>query len=81
MPVSLGLCRCAAGAPAPKLSVLPYPVLWTAGLFVPLIRELRTTRYQFIHPFVVDASSTETTLALAPGDFDAALKVAAVAGR
>ena len=69
----------AAGAPAPKLSVLPYPVLWTAGLFVPLIRELRSTRYQFIHPFVVNATSTEKTFGLAPGDFDAALKIAAAA--
>ncbi len=52
-------------------------MLWTAGLFVPLIRELRTTRYQFIHPFEVDSSSTQKTLGVAPGDFDAALKVAA----
>lgn len=70
-----------AGAPAPRVSVLPYPVLWTAGVFVPLIRELRATRYQFIHPFVVDSSSTEKTFGLAPGDFDAALKVAAGSGR
>jgi hypothetical protein len=63
------------------VSVLPYPVLWTAGVFVPLIRELRATRYQFIHPFVVDSSSTEKTFGLAPGDFDAALKVAAGSGR
>jgi hypothetical protein len=59
--------------------VLPYPVLWTAGLFVPLIRELRTTRYQFIHPFVIDSSSTQDAFGLAPGDFDAALNVAAAA--
>jgi nucleoside-diphosphate-sugar epimerase len=70
-----------AGAPPPKLSALPYPVLWTAGVFVPLIRELRATRYQFIHPFVVDASSTEKTFELAPGDFDAALGVAATAAK
>ena len=63
------------GAPAPKLSVIPYPVLWAAGLFVPLVRELRTTRYQFVAPFVVDSSVTEETFALAPGDLDAALQV------
>jgi hypothetical protein len=45
----------------PKLSPIPYPVLWAAGLFVPLVRELRATRYQFVLPFVVDASLTETT--------------------
>jgi nucleoside-diphosphate-sugar epimerase len=64
----------AVGAPAPKLAQIPYAVMWTAGLFVPMVRELRTTRYQFTHPFVVDASATERTFALAPTDFDAALR-------
>jgi nucleoside-diphosphate-sugar epimerase len=64
----------AVGAPAPKLSQIPYAGLWTAGLFVPLVRELRTTRYQFTRPFVVDASATERTFALPPTDLDAALK-------
>jgi nucleoside-diphosphate-sugar epimerase len=62
------------GAPAPKLSQIPYAVMWAAGLFVPLVRELRTTRYQFTHPFVIDASSTEKTFALPPTDLDAALR-------
>jgi nucleoside-diphosphate-sugar epimerase len=63
----------ASGAPAPKLSEIPYPVLWAAGLFVPLVRELRITRYQFTAPFVVDSSSTEQAFGLRPGDLDAAL--------
>ena len=63
-----------SGAPAPKLSAIPYPVLWAAGLFVPLVRELRATRYQFVLPFVVDASLTETTFGLAPTDLAVALK-------
>ena len=62
------------GAPAPKLSEIPYPVLWAAGLFVPLVRELRTTRYQFVSPFVVDSSLTEKTFGLAPIDLDVALR-------
>jgi nucleoside-diphosphate-sugar epimerase len=65
------------GAPAPKLSPIPYPVLWTAGLFVPLVRELRATRYQFVSPFVVDASATEKTFGLSPTDLDAALRAVA----
>jgi nucleoside-diphosphate-sugar epimerase len=69
--------RFASGAPAPKLSTIPYPVLWAIGLFVPMVRELRTTRYQFVSPFVVDSSSTETTFGLAPTDLDLALKAAA----
>ncbi|HVU52384.1 MAG TPA: NAD-dependent epimerase/dehydratase family protein [Polyangia bacterium] len=64
----------ATGAPAPKLSTIPYPVLWATGLFVPLVRELRTTRYQFETPFVVDSSTTEETFGLAPTDLDLALK-------
>jgi nucleoside-diphosphate-sugar epimerase len=64
----------AVGAPPPKLSPIPYPVLWAAGLFDPMVRELRTTRYQFVSPFVVDSSSTEKTFGLAPMDLDVALK-------
>jgi nucleoside-diphosphate-sugar epimerase len=61
------------GAPAPKLSAIPYPVLWATGLFIPLVRELRATRYQFVLPFVVDSSLTEKTFGLAPTDLDVAL--------
>jgi len=65
------------GAPAPKLTPIPYPVLWTTGLFSPLLRELRTTHYQFAHPFVLDSSATERTFGLAPSDLDGALAEAA----
>jgi len=64
----------AVGAPTPKLSEVPYPVLWATGLFVPLVRELRTTRYQFTEPFVIDASLTERTFGLAPTDVDVILR-------
>ena len=65
------------GAPAPKLTPIPYPVLWTTGLFSPLLRELRTTHYQFARPFVLDSSATERTFGLAPSDLDGALAEAA----
>jgi hypothetical protein len=61
------------GAPAPKLSPVPYPLLWATGLIVPLVRELRATRYQFVSPFVIDSSVTERTFGLAPSDLDTAL--------
>ena len=35
------------GLPPAKVTEVPYAVLWSAGLFSPMIRELRTTRYQF----------------------------------
>ena len=62
------------GAPSPKLSEVPYPVLWAAGLFDPLLRELRATRYQFIRPFVLDSSFTERTFDLRPTELDTALR-------
>jgi nucleoside-diphosphate-sugar epimerase len=62
------------GMPAAKLTALPFPVLWTAGLFVRVLRELRTTRYQFEKPFVLDSSLTERTFDLAPSDLDTVLK-------
>jgi len=67
----------ANGAPAPKLSAIGYPVLWTIGLFSPLVRELRTTRYQFARPFVIDSSATTETFGLKPGAMDDALRDAA----
>jgi nucleoside-diphosphate-sugar epimerase len=69
------------GAPAPKLSEIPYPVLWAAGLFVPLVRELRTTRYQFVRPFIIDSSVTEATFGLAPTDLDVALRAVSRSSR
>lgn len=62
------------GLPPARLGGLPYPVLWTAGLFSPMIRELRTTRYQFTRPFVIDSSLTERTFDLTPTDLDTALR-------
>ena len=62
-----------SGAPAPKLSAIPYPVMWATGLFVPLVRELRATHYQFASPFVLDSSVTEKTFGLAPTALDVAL--------
>lgn len=60
-------------APA-KVSALPYPVLWTAGLFSSMLKELRITQYQFRRPFVVDSTHTERMFGLSPTDLDAALK-------
>jgi nucleoside-diphosphate-sugar epimerase len=64
-------------APAPRLTALPYPVLWSVGLFSPAVRELRTTRYQFTRPFVLDASATTATFDLKPHPLDQALRAAA----
>jgi nucleoside-diphosphate-sugar epimerase len=62
------------GTPPAKLAEIPYAALWTTGLVSPIVRELRTTRYQFTAPFVMDSSVTEQTFGLAPTDLDTALK-------
>ena len=62
------------GAPPPKLSEIPFPIFWAVGLFMPLVRELRATRYQFVSPFVIDSSLTEKIFDLAPTDLDVALR-------
>jgi nucleoside-diphosphate-sugar epimerase len=64
------------GAPSAKLTPVPYPVLWASGLFSPMMRELRTTHYQFARPFVIDASVTEQTFGLKPSDLDDVLRSA-----
>ena len=65
------------GAPAAKLTAIPYPVIWAAGLFEPFIKELRITRYQFTAPFVLDSSATTQMFALNPTPLDDALRDAA----
>jgi nucleoside-diphosphate-sugar epimerase len=65
------------GAPAPKLSTIPYPVMWTTGLFSPMAKELRTTRYQFARPFVLDSSVTTEMFGITPVAMDDALRDAA----
>jgi hypothetical protein len=65
------------GAPRARVTPIPYPVMWASGLFAPLIKELRTTRYQFTRPFVIDASATTEAFGLTPITLDEALRDAA----
>jgi nucleoside-diphosphate-sugar epimerase len=65
------------GAPRAKVTAIPYPVLWTTGLFSPLVKEPRATRYQFTRPFVVDSSATTQAFGLEPVPMDEALRHAA----
>ncbi|MFE3660926.1 NAD-dependent epimerase/dehydratase family protein [Streptomyces sp. NPDC059165] len=48
----------------------PPAVLGAAGLFSPLIRELKEIRYQFDRPFVVDSSAYEAEFATHPTPID-----------
>ncbi|MFC5825374.1 NAD-dependent epimerase/dehydratase family protein [Nonomuraea insulae] len=60
--------------PAPRMTQLPWPLLRVAGLFTPMIGELRHVRYQFTSPFVLDSSAFQRTFGLAPTPMDQALK-------
>lgn len=64
----------AAGASRPKLTAIPYPVIWLTGLFSPLVRELRATRYQFARPFVLDSGRTTAEFGITPSPLDEVLR-------
>jgi nucleoside-diphosphate-sugar epimerase len=64
-------------APRARVTPIPYPIMWTSGLFSPMIKELRTTRYQFTRPFVIDSGATTEAFGLAPTALDEALRDAA----
>ncbi|WBB72811.1 NAD-dependent epimerase/dehydratase family protein [Micromonospora sp. WMMD1128] len=59
-----------AGAPAPRLTRMPYPVLWAAGVVNPYARELRETAHQFARPFVLDSTAATETLGIEPTPLD-----------
>jgi nucleoside-diphosphate-sugar epimerase len=65
------------GAARARLSPIPYPVMWVTGLFSPQVKELRTTRYQFTSPFVIDGSATTEAFGLEPTPLGEALRDAA----
>lgn len=69
------------GAPKPTVRALPYGLLWTAGVFVPMLRAMREMNYQFERPFVLDSSHTELTFGLEPTPLDESLAQAAAAYR
>lgn len=70
-----------AGVAAPKLGVIPTPVLRAVGLFSPVVKELRTTEYQFSRPFVLDATASTETFGLKPRAVDDSLRAAVAALR
>ncbi|MEU1725872.1 NAD-dependent epimerase/dehydratase family protein [Nonomuraea sp. NPDC005692] len=60
--------------PEPAMTTLPWPLLRTAGLFSPMIGELRHVRYQFTAPYVLDSSAFQQVFGVAPTPVEAALK-------
>jgi nucleoside-diphosphate-sugar epimerase len=65
------------GAAPAKVTAIPYPVMWLTGVFSPMVKELRTTRYQFSKPFVSDGAATAAAFDIKPMPLDEALRAAA----
>jgi nucleoside-diphosphate-sugar epimerase len=63
-----------AGVPRVTIHKLPRFVMRTAGLAVPMARELAEMDYQFYAPFHLNSSLTEQTFGLAPTDLDVAVR-------
>ncbi|MEH1015392.1 NAD-dependent epimerase/dehydratase family protein [Micromonospora sp. CPCC 206060] len=63
-----------AGAPTPKLSRLPVPVVRLGGLFDPTVRELREVLYQFDRPFLLDSTAAQETFGIRPTPLDVVLR-------
>jgi nucleoside-diphosphate-sugar epimerase len=54
----------------PKVRAVPYAAIWAAGVFSPLVRELRETQHQFRKPFVLDSSAAQSTFGLHPAPIE-----------
>jgi nucleoside-diphosphate-sugar epimerase len=65
----------AAAGTSPKVSALPKAALTAIGLFVPLMRELKETWYQFDEPWITDSSATVAALGVTATPFDEAAAV------
>ncbi|PZG15220.1 NAD-dependent epimerase/dehydratase family protein [Nonomuraea aridisoli] len=62
------------GRPAPRYLRIPWPALRAAGLFSPMLGEMRHIRYQFTAPYVLDSSAFQRTFGVAPTPVGEALK-------
>jgi hypothetical protein len=57
--------------------VVPWSLIWTLGIFAPLVRELRTIRYQFKQPFIMDSRLATEAFRMEPEPLEIALRDAA----
>jgi nucleoside-diphosphate-sugar epimerase len=69
------------GAPEPRVSGVPWPVLRATGVFVPFLREVAAMRHQFDQEFVVDASATTATFGIAATPWAEVVRATVAAAR
>ena len=67
---ALGDLAAALGAPAARVSSLPWPVLRALGVAWPMMREVVAVRHQFDQEFIVDATATTETFGLRATPWD-----------
>lgn len=65
-----------AGVDHVSIKTLPSFALTLAGVFSPMIRELKEIVYQFEEPFVIDATATTAAFGLEPTPIDETLRAA-----
>lgn len=61
----------------PRILVAPWSLIWTLGIFVPMVREIRKTRYQFTEPFIMDSRRANAAFGHQPEPLENALRDAA----
>lgn len=71
----------AAGRPPIRLVSLPRFVMRTAGVIVPIAREMAEMDYQWYAPFRMDATETAGTFGLTATDLDTAVRAEVAGGR
>ncbi|GAA4200192.1 NAD-dependent epimerase/dehydratase family protein [Streptosporangium oxazolinicum] len=62
-----------AEVPDPGVKPMPHWMLRAAALFSPMLGELEELRYQFVRPFILDSSTSQAALGIAPTPMDEAL--------
>lgn len=61
----------------PKVLLLPWSLVWALGMIVPMVREIRSTRYQFSEPFIMDSRRASAMFGQKAEPLDCALLDAA----
>ncbi|MBX9243919.1 NAD-dependent epimerase/dehydratase family protein [Actinotalea ferrariae] len=56
----------AAGAPEPRIRVVPLAMVRALGVAQPMMRELHAMGYQFVEPFVMDSAASQDVLGFGP---------------
>jgi nucleoside-diphosphate-sugar epimerase len=71
----------AMGAPAAKVSAIPWSVLRAVGLAVPMMREVVAIRHQWDQEFVIDATEATDVLGLTATPWDEVVRATAAGDR